>query len=190
MQAANNFQPRNVGDGQVLGAELELRKNLQFISELLTTISINANITVTKSTIDMSATEFNSRVNNARDGQEIESTRNMAGQAPYIINAGVQYAGFENGLEAGIYYNVQGRTLMFVGIADRPDIYSVPFHSLNFNLNKDFGPDDKINVNFSVTNILNDEREQVFESFGATDRLFNRLKPSISFGFGFGYNFF
>ena len=190
VQAANNFQPRNVGDGQVLGAELELRKNLQFISEMFSAFSFNANVTVTKSTIDMSATEYNSRLDNAREGQEIDDTREMAGQAPYIINAGLQYAGFENGFEAGIYYNVQGRTLMFVGIADRPDIYSVPFHSLNFNANKDFGPNDRMNLNFSVSNILNDTREQVFESFGATDRIFNRLKPSMSFGLSFGYSFF
>jgi len=195
VQATNNFQPRNVGDGQVLGLELELRKNLNFISDKLSEFSFNTNITVTDSRIDMSATEYQSRLDNARtdaEGNVIESvddTRVMAGQAPYIINAGLQYAGFENGLEVGLFYNVQGETLLFVGIADRPDIFSVPFHSLNLNLNKSFGPDDRMSANFSVSNILNDDREEIFKSFGAENEFFTRLQPGVAIGFGFGYNF-
>jgi len=189
VQATNNFQPRNVGDGQVLGVELEVRKNLTFISEKLSEISFNTNVTFTDSRIDMSATEFQSRVDNSRVGETVENTREMAGQAPYIINAGLQYAGFNNGLEVGLFYNVQGETLLFVGIADRPDVFSVPFHSLNFNLNKDFGPEDRMSLNFSVSNILNDNREQIFKSFGAEDEFFTRLRPGVAIGFGFGYNF-
>ena len=189
VQATNNFQPRNVGDGQVLGIELEMRKNLTFISESLAEFSFNTNVTITDSRIDMSATEYQSRLDNAREGETVENTRDMAGQAPYIVNAGIQYAGFTNGLEVGMFYNVQGETLVFVGIADRPDVYSVPFHSLNFNLNKDFGPEDRMNVNFSVSNILNDNKEQIFKSFGAQDEFFTRLRPGVAIGFGFGYNF-
>nr|NQU92570.1 TonB-dependent receptor [Bacteroidota bacterium] len=126
------FQPRNVGDGQVFGAELELRKNLGFLYALIQNFSLNANFTVTKSRIKLSATEKQSRIENARTGQTVDDYRNMAGQAPYLINAGISYNGGENGfwhgLEAGLYYNVQGQTLFIVGIADRPDIYTVPFH--------------------------------------------------------------
>jgi hypothetical protein len=189
VQATNNFQPRNVGDGQVLGIELEMRKNLTFISEKFSELSFNTNVTITDSRIEMSPTEFQSRLDNSRVGESVENTRDMAGQAPYIINAGLQYAGFNNGFEVGVFYNVQGETLLFVGIADRPDVYSVPFHSLNFNLNKDFGPENRMNVNFSVSNILNDKKEQIFQSFGADNEFFSRLQPGVAIGFGFGYNF-
>ncbi len=189
IQALNNFQPRNVGDGRVLGLEFEVRKNFGFISPGLENFSFNGNFTFTRSQIEMSFTEFNSRVLNAREGETIDNTREMAGQAPYIINAGFSYNNFENGLDAGLFYNVQGRTLTFVGTADRPDIYSVPFHSLNFNANKSFGQNDRMRMSLKIDNILGDLREEVFESFEASNQIFTRFNPGTTFSFGFSYNF-
>lgn len=187
VQAPNNFQPRNVGFGQVFGAEFEVRKSLAFMSTSLSNFTFNANVTVARSSIEMSETEFNSRVRNARDGQEISQTRDMAGQAPYLVNTGLSYGNAENGWKAGVYYNVQGETLKFVGIADRPDIYSVPFHSVNFTASKAFGPENRYNIGIKVSNLLGDEREEVFKSFGTDDQLFTRLSPQRTFSLSFGY---
>lgn len=188
VQAANNFQPRNVGNGSVLGVEFELRQSLEKVTPSLSNVTFQTNVTWTTSSIEMSATEYTSRINNARDGESINNTRNMAGQAPYIINTGLSYNNKANALEMGLYYNVQGRTLQYVGIADRPDVYSVPFHGLNLNMNKTFGAEDRMKVSFSVDNILGDNREQVFQSFNATDQNFSRLNPGTSFGFSFSYS--
>ena len=190
VQAANNFQPRNVGDGQLFGIEAELRKNLGFISPSMEEWNLTTNVTVIESQIDMSATEFNSRVDNARVGQTIDNTRDMAGQAPYIINAGLSYEGLDNFLNAGIFYNVQGRTLQFVGIADRPDVYTVPFHSVNLSFSKGFGEDGKLNLSFKVNNLLDDLREAEFESFGAENQVFGRLAPGRTFSVGLGLKIF
>jgi hypothetical protein len=142
----------------------------------------------------LSKTEYESRLANARTGQQISEYRDMAGQAPYIINSGINYnggeKGFLKGLEMGIYYNVQGRTLQFVGIVDRPDIYTVPFHSLNFNANKTFGKDNKMQCGLKVENILNDKTESVYRSFQATDQYFNQIAPGIKFQVRFSYNIF
>ena len=69
-------------------------------------------------------------------GETIERTRAMAGQAPYIVNAGFSYDQPESGMSAGLFYNVKGRTLEIVGGNLAPDIYTEPFHSLNFTFNK------------------------------------------------------
>ncbi len=183
------FQPRNVGDGQVIGAEIEFRKNLGFIDRRLENLSFNGNFTVTDSRIEMNPTEFNSRVENAREGDTIDRTRDMAGQAPYIINAGFSYDGKNNGLDIGIFYNVQGETLQFVGIVDRPDVYSVPFHSLNFSANKTFGADEKIRAGFKVSNLLGDKKESVYQSFGAQDRFFSTIAPATELSVSLGYTF-
>lgn len=187
--ASNNFQPRNVGDGQALGLELELRQNLSFITESLEGFSVNGNVTFTKSEIDMSVTEYNARVQKARDGESIEKTRNMAGQAPYIINAGIAYNGIENGFEVGLYYNVQGQTLTYVGIAEKPDVYSVPFNSLNFNANKTLGGAQKLRVGLGLTNILNSDKTLVYKSFKAEDRNFSKISPGTRINFSVGYSF-
>lgn len=183
------FQPRNVGAGSVLGLEVEFRKSLSFIASSLENFTWTFNTTITESSIKMSPTELRSRQLTAREGQEIDDTRVMAGQAPYIINTGISYNNFITGWEAGIFYNVQGPTLNLVGFGNRTDTYAVPFNSLNFNLNKSFGADERIQANFGVENILNDKRQVIFQSYEAQDQYFTNLAPGTKIKFGFSYAF-
>ena len=189
-----SFQPRNVGDGEVLGVETEFRENLQFLGEAFRNFSVTSNISVTHSRIELSLTEYNSRVENARTNQTIDKYRVMAGQAPYIINSGISFIGsddgFWRGFEAGLYYNVQGITLQYVGIADRPDIYTLPFHSLNFNANKTLGKEKRTQIGLKVENLLNDTKESVFKSFNVTDPFFTKLEPGITFNIKLSYALF
>ncbi len=189
IQASNNFQPRNVGDGTVFGFELEFLQNLGKITHGLTPFTFNANFTLVDSDIEMTATEFLSRNRFVKDGQVIPTNRKMAGQAPYLINLGMAYSNNSNTFESGFYYNVQGSTLIFVGIADKPDVYSVPFHSLNFNANYRFGSEEQFNVGFKAENLLGQVREEVFRGFNATDQIFTSLAPQRQVSFRIGYRF-
>jgi outer membrane receptor protein involved in Fe transport len=188
------FQPRNVGDGQVLGVEMEFRQNMGSVSSSLEGFSIHSNVSVTRSRIELGMTEYLSRIENARTGQVIDNYRVMAGQAPYIVNAGISYTGSDEGLlkgfEAGLFYNVQGTTLQYVGIADRPDIYTLPFHALNFTASKTFGREKRTNLSFKIDNLLDDEKESVFRSFNPTDQFFTRLEPGITFHLKLSYSLF
>ena len=187
------FQPRNVGDGDVYGVETEFRLNLSIISETFKNLSLSSNITLAKSRIKLSKTEYDSRVRYARTGQTIDDYRDMAGQAPYIVNSGLSYDGGENGfwkgLGAGLYYNIQGPTLQYVGISDKPDIFVKPFNSLNFNANKNMGKDERFQLGFKVDNLLNDKKESVFRSYQASDQYFESLSPGTTFQFKVGYSF-
>lgn len=184
-----SFQPRNVGNGAVAGLELEFRKSLRFMSPSLENFSWNANVTVTESKIKMSESELKSRTLTAKEGEVVGDTRQMAGQAPYIINTGISYTNFITGLEAGIFYNVQGSTLNYVGFGNRTDTFTVPFHSLNINFNKSFGADERVKLNFGVQNLLNDKREVVFSSFEAQDQIFSSLAPGVKINFGASFAF-
>lgn len=184
-----SFQPRNVGNGTVMGVELEFRKSLRFLSSKMENFLWTTNLTITESQINMSETEKKSRQLTAREGQEIGNTRDMAGQAPYIVNTGLSYNNFSRGWEAGIYYNVQGPTLNLVGFGNRTDTYTVPFHSLNLNINKTFGADERIRTSLGVQNLLNDKREIVFSSFGAQDQIFTQLAPGTRVNFSVGFSF-
>lgn len=186
------FQPRNVGKGTLLGIEFEARQSLEFISKGWDRFGIALNVTLTQSQIELSNTEFESRVVNARTGQEIDKYRDMAGQSPWIINGGIEYTG-ENGfwknLNIGVYYNVQGETLLYSGIADKPDIYSVPFHALNINASKRFGKEDKFRVGFSVSNMLNDKREAVFKSYESESEHFFSIRQGTTISLSLGFTF-
>ncbi len=187
------FQPRNVGDGQSYGIELELRQGMGFISESISALRFNLNVTLNKSSIEMSETEYQSRVDNARVGETIDNYRPMAGQSPYLINGGLSYNGGKEGFwsrfEAGLYYNVQGSALEFVGAADRPDIYVEPFHSLNFNSSVSFGKSEKMSLGLKIKNLLNEDIELVYKSYNATDRHFERRSAGVLSTLKFTYRF-
>ena len=120
---------------------------------------MNGNVTLVESA-DMSETELRTRNNSARDGEVIDATRNMAGQAPWIINAGLSYDNYEKGFDAGLFYNVKGKTLVVVGGGIELDVFAQPFNSLNFNMNKLLGENEQWAVNLCINNILNDRLEQ------------------------------
>jgi len=188
-QTSSEFQPRNVGDGQVYGAEFELRKSLGFISESIRHFGLSTNVTLVRSEIDMTEQEFRARKNGEKDGQNVDDTRDMAGQAPYIINAGFTYDNTDNGLDAGFYYNVKGETLTAVGGGLFPDVYSQPYHSLNFSLNKTFGEDGNSTVSLNATNILDDAREELYQGFNTADQIFSSYNEHRSFSIGYKYSF-
>lgn len=196
-QAQTNaeFQPRNVGDGEVYGVELEFKKALNFINDKW---SVYGNLTFVESIINISETELRNRNNNARDGEVISETRNMQGQAPWIINAGITYDDYNLLLDAGLFYNVKGRTLVVVGGGIDPDVFAQPFHSLNFNMNKVFGNNEQWTANFSVNNILGDVLEQFYErdfsnlpsesNDNVDPQIFQRWSPGTSIGLGISYS--
>ncbi len=184
-----SFQPRNVGNGSVAGVELEFRKSLKFIAPSLENLTWNTNVTLAESQIKMSESELRSRQNAAKEGEVVEDTRQMAGQAPFIINTGLSFNNYMTGLEAGLFYNVQGSTLTYVGFGNRTDTFTVPFHSLNFNLNKSFGADERIQAGLGVQNILNQKRESVFSAYGAEDQIFSSLSPGTKISFNVAFSF-
>ena len=188
-QTSTEYQPRNVGDGQVFGVEVELRKGLEFISPVLDKFSFSGNFTYVQSKIEMTSTEYNSRKTYEKEGQTIKNTRQMAGQAPYIINGGISYENTEIGLDAGFFYNVKGPTLILVGGGLFPDVYAQPFHSLNFNINKTFAPEGKLAATLNISNILNDVREEAYTGYNAENQYFSKYSPKTSMSVGLKYSF-
>ncbi len=187
--SSDNFTPRNLGDADVIGLEFELRKNLGFLLAALNNFSLNVNTSIIKSTQVFSEQERNLRELGLRDGETLGNDRELQGQSPFLINAGLSYQGEENGLQAGLFYNVQGKTLQVVGTGFVPDVYTMPFHNLNFNLTKAFGENQNQSINFKVSNLLGDDVESEYESFGAQNRTFFKRSPGRAFSVGYSLKF-
>lgn len=179
----NDFQPVNVGDASVKGLELEVRKNLSFIQGF----SIGTNLTVVTSKVEMKAEEFQSRLNNAKQGESVESTREMVGQSPFIVNSYLTYTSPNKGIEANLNYNIQGKRLSIVGIGRNPDVYEIPFQGLNFKASFGLGHEKAYRISLGVNNILDSKRQREYESFGDVSQLFERYVPGRQFTFGLNY---
>lgn len=177
----------NLGDATVIGGEIELRKNLGFLG--LNRFSFNANFSLIDSNEAFSEDERESRELVLRPGETLDDGRQLQGQSPFLINTGLSYSSNETGWKAGLFYNVQGRTLQIVGARETPDVFTLPFNDLKFNLSKSFGEDNSSTLTFRVSNLLDDDRESVFESFGSEDEIFSRWSPGQNFSLGYSFKF-
>ena len=84
------------------------------------------------------------------------------------------------GLQTGLFFNVQGKTLEVVGTGIVPDVYTVPFNSLNFTLNKKFGAEKKSSIDIKISNILDSKRKSVYESYNATAIISSNFSPILA----------
>ena len=186
------YQPRNVGDAEVLGVEIEARYNLINLTDYLSQFSFSINASIIESKIELSKTEYDSRLENARQGEKINKFRDMSGQSPYLLNIGLSYENEEvfnfSDFKAGLYYNVQGPTLLYAGIVDRPDIYVNPFNSLNFSSSFSL-KDKRFKAGVKISNLLNSKKEMVYKSYKSEDQIFTRLKQGQTFSLSVSYNF-
>jgi len=188
--SADNIIPRNVENATVLGIEFEVKKGLEFIHTRLKNVSIGSNVTFAKSQVKMSDVEYQFRVLEARDGENVEKTRAFQGQAPYLINTFIGYANIDKGLDVNVSYNVQGKSLAIVGIGRIPDIYDNTFHDVTFKASKSFGGELKRHkVSFNVNNLLNQKRQRIYSSFRANDEIFSSFTEGRFFGVSYAYTF-
>lgn len=195
--ATDNVRPRNAGESQVYGVEFELRKKLDFISSAFTNLSFGTNISFANSDVDLKSvivnesgmSEYDSRKFNAREGETVKSTRPMGGQSPYLINGYLNYADEEGLLNANLSYNVQGESLLIIGVGAVPDIYTQPFHSLNLNVYRNFGLEKKHRITLGVNNLLNAERKDMYKGFGDAEAVYSVFQPGRTYAITYGFNF-
>ncbi|MEQ3655324.1 MAG: TonB-dependent receptor [Dokdonia sp.] len=186
-QATGQVTPRNLGDATVIGTELELRKNLGFIG--LNNFALNVNYSLIESDETYNEDERILRENVLREGETLDGGRQLQGQSPFLLNTGITFDSGESGWKSGLFYNVQGRTLQIVGAGEIADVFTLPFNDLKFQLSKTFGTDGNQTLTFKAGNLLDDDRESVYKSFGAEDQLYSKWSPGQDFSLGYSYKF-
>ncbi|MEX1063466.1 MAG: TonB-dependent receptor [Balneolaceae bacterium] len=153
----------NTDKGRLYGFEVELRKNLGFLTTRLSDFKFSTNFTYTRSRVDLSEREYETR-------QELDSSikpyRPFPHQSPYILNLMLLYENGRTGWNGSVYANVAGPALAANGSGAAPDIFRVkgkrkedgrlssdrPLPDLNIRLQKNFL--DRMTASVSVNNIL------------------------------------
>ncbi len=164
--------PRNLENAFLFGGELEIRKNLGFIGLERFATKFNASYVYSEVENTISITG------------EDNDTRNLQGQAPFNINAVIEYKD-EKDFVANLNYNVQGETLEIVGSGSAPNVFTQPFHRLVLNTSKSYG---KHKVSFKITNLLDDVRESFYIHNGDSG-IFTRRVENRTFSLGYTYKF-
>jgi TonB-dependent receptor len=120
--AANSFVNADKADNY--GVELELRKQLDWISPALTPLTLFANTTLMRSRITPGNADISSLTS---------AERPMVGQSEYVVNGGLTYASL-GGFTATALYNVVGRRIVEAGALPFPDAYEQARHIVDFSM--------------------------------------------------------
>lgn len=107
------------------GVELEVRKSLGFATKALEALTVLANVTLVSSRV---------RLTPEQATFVTTSRRPLAGQSPFVVNAGLDYALEKTGTRARVLYNVVGERLAQVGSNGIPDAYEAPRHLFDVTL--------------------------------------------------------
>jgi hypothetical protein len=118
---SSTFSFVNTKGATNLGIELELRARLDRLTDALAPFTTFANATFMRSQI---------QVGNEDISALTSTVRPMAGQSPYVVNAGLSWARDE-GASATLLYNVVGRRIVAVGSKPVEDTYELPRQALD-----------------------------------------------------------
>ncbi|MDI1445370.1 TonB-dependent receptor [Polyangium sp. 6x1] len=134
---------QNAKGAQNAGIELELRKNLGFVSPAIADLGVLANLTLVHSRVALDDEGTSVQTNNVRP---------LAGQSPYVVNAGLDYANDKRGTRVRVLYNIYGRRISQVGSLGLPDVYEQPRHLLDVTVAQRIGK--YVDLKLSAENIL------------------------------------
>jgi TonB-dependent receptor len=171
----------NVDRAQILGAEFEARLGLDYLLDELNNFSLGFNLSLVNSTIDIPQTELNNRL--AMDPSS-ETTRQLQGQSPYMINVDLTFSKTEWGTVAGFYYNTFGERLSTVSANLTPDVFEQPANLLNFTMSQQMF--EYFYLNLSVKNLLDAEIREVYKYKG-NDFTYQSYKIGRKISVGISY---
>ncbi|MCA9651973.1 MAG: outer membrane beta-barrel protein [Myxococcales bacterium] len=147
---------RNAVRAQNVGAELEARKNLEFIGPALDNFSLGANFAYVFSRVELGAVcnpATDPLCDTAVPDVSTSRERPLQGQSPFVVNAYLDYSDEDSGTTARLLYNAFGRRIYEVGGLGLPDTYEEAVHNFDFVLGQDIY--EGLTLSVGVENILN-----------------------------------
>ncbi|HEX6429280.1 MAG TPA: TonB-dependent receptor [Niastella sp.] len=182
------FKYANADKAFLYGAEVEVRKSLDFINDKFRDITFIGNFTYLKSKVTLSTEQAS--------GAKSEQDRPLFGQSPYLINGGFQYS--KGSWNATALYNRIGPRLYLVGDPNGAgfyDIYEKPRNVIDLQLAKRI-LNNKAEIKATVSDLLNNKyafydnpSSGAGYKPGEGDRINYSYKPGTTITVGFTYDF-
>ena len=156
------------------GIELEVRKKLGFISRVFTDFTINANVSLINSSVNLENLQTVST----------EKTRRMQGQSPYTINLGLFYDNYELGTSVNLLYNKFGRRISEVGNNGFNDIYEDGNDVIDFSVSKKLL--ERFEIRLTVKDLLNQEKLYT-QDISGFEKIVRKYESGTRFAVTLGY---
>lgn len=145
--AAGGVQQFTYSNGKkafIAGAELEIRKNLGFITNKLEDLVFTTNFSYAFSQVDLRGVK-----NNSSD----ELVRPMQGQSPYVVNVGLSYQHPKIGTGVSVLYNQVGDRLYATGEVGNNAWYEHFRPLLDFQISQRFWKNKGL-IRFTISDII------------------------------------
>ncbi|OFX72059.1 MAG: hypothetical protein A2X12_02325 [Bacteroidetes bacterium GWE2_29_8] len=161
-----------------IGAELEFRKNMDFLGKLL-------NVNMDDFTLFSNFAYISSKVTLKNANQNEVEKRPLQGQSPYIINCGIEYTNKKHNFSSSLLYNKIGKRISEVGSSGYPNIYENPRNLVDFQISKKVFKQ-KGEVKLNISDILkndyifyqDDNQDKKYTE--GTDSVINRIEVGTS----------
>jgi hypothetical protein len=146
-QATNkNIKYVNADSSINTGIEFEFRTLLSSViktkgASILDDLTLFSNLAIIQSKVDISS--FN----------ELEKSRPLQGQSPYVFNAGLQYLNKDNGWAISSNINRVGNRIAISGNDNNPSIWEKARTFIDMQISKSF-KNNKFEVKFNIQNLL------------------------------------
>ena len=135
---------RNADSAQLLGIELEARRDLAFIAESMKDFTASTNLTIAQSRVTVEPEDILGLTN---------LTRPLVNQAPWVFNFQVSYSREKSGTTATVLYNVVGPRIAVAGSQGLDDVYEHPRNLLDLTVQQKIVKG--LSVKLEARNILN-----------------------------------
>ncbi len=186
MLAGNAIQVyyKNANFAKVYGAEMEYRINVGSILKkdsikFLNNLNLFSNLSL-----------INSEVNVKGIDNGVPDTRQMQGQAPYIINAGISYVDNKNNFSSTIMLNRVGHRLYIVGSNIIPNRWENPRSIIDLQFTKSFYKN-KLEIRFNIRDLLHQDLIYYYKGTNRANNAFDSKVDYVNFerNFGSSYSF-
>ena len=171
----------NVESSRNIGAEIELRTDLEFISKKLKDLSVYSNASLINSKVNLE--HF---IGSGGD-------RPLQGQSPYIVNFGMFYQNVKKDFNINLSYNLIGSRIYIVGNVQEPSVWEKGRNVLDLQFAKTF-KDDKIEIKLNIKDIL--DQDLVYfqdlnsnRKFDNSDNNWQQINFGQTVSLSFKYNF-
>lgn len=163
---SKTFTYTNARNATTIGVEAEVRKSLSpnNSSNLLKNLNLVFSGSLVFSSVSL--------------GKEVigqASSRPLQGQAPFLINAGLNFTNESKSFQTTLFYNVMGRKIFAVGFDGYPDLYEMPRNVIDLHFSQKIGR--YLLLRGSVEDVLN--QSVVILQDGNQDGKFQRSNDQI-----------
>lgn len=157
----DQIQAQNTDKAKLLGVEFEVRKRLDRLHSLLRNFDISGNLTLVDSRVDIPADEL---VQQRAYDPGTDDTRQMFGQAPYVVNLGLGFSDYDLGTSINVHYNAVGKKLAFNAPGGTPDVYEKARSIFDVVASQRLWRG--LKVKFSAKNVFDAKAEEIYEFLG------------------------